>query len=223
MNSKAATNDLENEGKSGKVQEKGETIEHSVDQENAQVQDAEFSLDYTSGLLSQTDDPSTPALTIRSVLLGIIWGFLLSALNIVGSFRDIPLAIPTSLVSIVCYPMGIFLANVLPKKNLIPGYDWSNLNPGPFSVKEHVLVYIIASSAGSKPYGINNVIGQKLLFADKRVNLLNSILWVTITQLLGFGITGLFRRFLVFDSLHSLTYLIRYDLQQCYGLLHYHK
>lgn len=167
------------------------------EENNANKLDTDFSLDFTSGLLSQTDDPSTPALTVRAVFLGLLFGFLLAALNIIGTFRDITLTIPTSLASIICYPIGIFFANVLPPVNLIPGHDWSNLNPGRFSVKEHVLIYIIASSAGGKPYGVNNVVAQKLMFKDDQVNYLNSILWVLATQLVGFGITGLFRRYLV--------------------------
>lgn len=174
----AAEKDLE---MNSKLQEEGDGTAHA--------QDTKFSLDYISALLSQTDDPSTPALTIRSVSLGVLWGFFMAALNIVGTFRDIPLVIPTSLASILTYPMGIFLARILPSHSLI--------NPGPFSIKEHVLVYIIASSAGARPYGINNVIGQKLLFHDTQVTLLNALAWTLVTQLVGFGITGIFRRFLV--------------------------
>lgn len=118
-------------------------------QQDTEKLDADFAIEYTSGLVGIHDDTSTPAFTIRMLFLGILWAVLLSSLNIIGTFRDITLSLPTQLASIMSYPMGIFFAAVLP--------DWRifgmRLNPGPFSVKEHVLVYIIASSAASKPYG----------------------------------------------------------------------
>jgi hypothetical protein len=35
------------------------------------------------------------------------------------------------------------------------------MNPGPFTVKEHVLVSIIASAGGGVAYGVENVVVQK--------------------------------------------------------------
>lgn len=119
---------------------------------------------------------------------------ILASLNIMGAFRDIPLIIPTSLASLISYPIGIFFANTLPNIKLWWGIP---LNPGPFSVKEHVLIYVIANAAGGKPYGLNNVISQRLIFGDRNVHWFNSLLFVFSTQLLGYGISGLYRRFLV--------------------------
>ena len=48
--------------------------------------------------------------------------------------------IPPALVLLMAYPMGVFMASVLPKSTIY-GID---LNPGPFTVKEHALIYIIA-------------------------------------------------------------------------------
>ncbi|KAJ3329788.1 hypothetical protein HDU91_003757, partial [Kappamyces sp. JEL0680] len=47
------------------------------------------------------------------------------------------------------------------------------------------------------PYGMLNVVGQKLFFGDPNVTLFNSLLWVLVTQMTGYGIAGLLRRFLV--------------------------
>lgn len=44
---------------------------------------------------------------------------------------------------------------------------------------------------------MNNVVAQKLIFGDKSIGWLSSIAFVLVTQLLGFGVAGLFRRFLV--------------------------
>lgn len=134
-----------------------------------------------------------PAFTIRAVFLGALWAVLLSSANTYASFRDNPFTLPTNLASILSFPMGIFFAAVLPDISIFG----ARLNPGPFSVKEHVLTYIIAGAAGGKPYGINNVVAQKLIFQDHSVSLLNGLAWVLATQMVGYGLAGLMRRFLV--------------------------
>ena len=53
---------------------------------------------------------------------------------------------------LLSYPMGIFMAKTLPR-----GF----FNPGPFSVKEHVLIYIIANAGAGLAYGVDNVVVQK--------------------------------------------------------------
>lgn len=45
--------------------------------------------------------------------------------------------------------------------------------------------------------GLNNVVAQRLAFGDTSVTLINSLLFVLITQLVGYGLAGLMRRFLV--------------------------
>ncbi len=81
--------------------------------------------------------------------------------------------------------MGVFLAAVLPKKTVF-GVD---LNPGPFSVKEHALIYIFAQSAGTSPYGIDNVVGQKfkLFMGNDTINFWNSLPWIMGTQFIGYA------------------------------------
>jgi hypothetical protein len=68
------------------------------------------------------------------------------------------------------YPMGMLMARVIPK-------HMKFFNPGPFSIKEHVITYIIASSAGGKPYGVDNVIVQysAQFINDRSVNYFNAI------------------------------------------------
>ncbi|KAJ3344443.1 hypothetical protein HDU91_000237, partial [Kappamyces sp. JEL0680] len=102
--------------------------ELGLEEDDVEKQDADFAVDFSGGLVSVADDTNMSAFTVRSVLMGVIWAGVLAALNIIGSFRDIPLSLPTSLASIVSYPMGLFFARFLPK---------GILNPGPFTVKEH--------------------------------------------------------------------------------------
>ncbi|XVE87447.1 hypothetical protein DITRI_Ditri18aG0118200 [Diplodiscus trichospermus] len=70
------------------------------------------------------------------------------------------------------------------------------LNPGPFNVKEHVLVTIFANSGAGNVYAIHLVSVVKV-FYKKRMSFLVALLVVFTTQVLGFGWAGVFRRYLV--------------------------
>ncbi|KAH6579992.1 hypothetical protein BASA61_009980 [Batrachochytrium salamandrivorans] len=114
--------------------------------------DAAYARQYTEGIVPQTDDPSAPSMSVRMIFLGTIFALLLGLMNGIFSFRTNSFAISSNIAAILSYPLGIFFAAVLPR---------GILNPGPFTIKEHVLVYMIAGAAGGAPYGVENVIGQK--------------------------------------------------------------
>ncbi|KAJ3258762.1 hypothetical protein HK103_003356 [Boothiomyces macroporosus] len=164
-----------------------------IDANDTEFQDAVFAKEFRKGLILEEDDRNIPTLTIRSVLIGTVFAILLGFVNIVASFRNNSFVVPVSLVNILAYPIGIFLASVLPNVKLFG----VSLNPGSFSVKEHVIINIVAGAAGGKPYGLNNVIAQRLIFNDHGVNFWNSLAWVLMTQMVGYGIAGLCRPFLV--------------------------
>ncbi|KAH6596736.1 hypothetical protein BASA61_003430 [Batrachochytrium salamandrivorans] len=114
--------------------------------------DAAYARQYTEGIVPQTDDPSAPSMSVRMIFLGTIFALFLGLMNGIFSFRTNSFAISSNIAAILSYPLGIFFAAVLPR---------GILNPGPFTIKEHVLVYMIAGAAGGAPYGVENVIGQK--------------------------------------------------------------
>ncbi|ORY47245.1 OPT superfamily oligopeptide transporter, partial [Rhizoclosmatium globosum] len=142
-------------------------------------------------IVPQTDEPSTPAFTARAVFLGTLWVVLLSFANTALSFRTVAFSVGANIALILSYPMGLFLAAALPRSVPV-------LNPGPFSLKEHVLVYIMAS-CGGVPYGIDNVVAQIMpdLMGNTDISFLSSLGFVLVTQFLGYGLSGLTRRFLV--------------------------
>ncbi|KAJ8331135.1 OPT super [Batrachochytrium dendrobatidis] len=152
--------------------------------------DQQYARQYTQGIVPETDDPSAPSLSIRMIFLGTIWAVFLGLVNGVFSFRTNSFAISSNIAAILSYPIGIFLSKTLPL---------GILNPGPFTIKEHVLVYMIAGAAGGQPYGVENVIGQKFdkFMGDTRITFWNSILFVITTQMIGYGLSGMTRRFLV--------------------------
>jgi hypothetical protein len=81
-------------------------------------------------------------------LLGTFWCIGLAAANAVLAFRTNPFIVQSMLATLLSYPIGILLASILPKKYIGIGKFGFSLNPGPFSIKEHVLISIMGS-AGS--------------------------------------------------------------------------
>lgn len=182
-----------------KVKDEGSNNEDCHSDNDVEEIDQELADQYTYAITPQTDDPQMPALTFRSVFIGVIWAvssflcqvFLASA-NVLFSFRTNSFTVPASLAQLLAYPMGMFMARAIPT-------HWRFLNPGPFSIKEHVMIFIISSSAAGKPYGIDNIVIQygKMFINDDRVNIWNALAWVATSQFVGYGIAGICRRFLV--------------------------
>ncbi|XP_077248497.1 oligopeptide transporter 7-like isoform X2 [Tasmannia lanceolata] len=94
-------------------------------------------------------------------------------------------------------PLGHLMASTITNRVFFKGKRWEfTLNPGPFNVKEHVLITIFANSGAGTVYAIHIVTAVKA-FYKKEITFFVSLLVVLTTQVLGFGWAGIFRRHLV--------------------------
>ncbi|TKY47941.1 Oligopeptide transporter 7 [Spatholobus suberectus] len=144
-----------------------------------------------------TDDPSLPVLTFRMWVLGTLSCVLLSFLNQFFWYRTEPLTITAISAQIAVVPLGQFMAATITTRAFFKGTRWEfTLNPGPFNVKEHVLITIFANSGAGTVYAIHVVTAVKI-FYRKHISFFVSLLVVITTQVLGFGWAGIFRRYLV--------------------------
>ncbi|CAI9110948.1 OLC1v1011058C1 [Oldenlandia corymbosa var. corymbosa] len=144
-----------------------------------------------------TDDPSLPVVTFRMWVLGTLACVLLSFLNQFFWFRREPLSISSISAQIAVVPLGHLMAAAVPKKVFLKGSKWEfTLNPGPFNIKEHVLITIFANSGAANPYSIHIVSAVKV-FYKKTLTFWVALVVVLTTQILGFGWAGIFRRYLV--------------------------
>ncbi|RWR86505.1 oligopeptide transporter 1-like protein [Cinnamomum micranthum f. kanehirae] len=145
-----------------------------------------------------TDDPTMPALTFRTWVLGLISCVLLAFLNQFFGYRQNPLSISSVSAQIIVLPIGKLMAATLPKKSIrFPMTKWSfTLNPGPFTMKEHVLITIFASSGSSSVYAVNIITIVKA-FYHRSLSPWAAFLLSLTTQMLGYSWAGLFRKFLV--------------------------
>ncbi|GMP96772.1 hypothetical protein CsSME_00045270 [Camellia sinensis var. sinensis] len=144
-----------------------------------------------------TDDPSLPVLTFRMWVLGILSCILLSFLNQFFWYRTEPLTITAISAQIAVVPLGQLMAAKITDRVFFKGSQWEfTLNPGPFNVKEHVLITIFANSGAGTVYAIHVVTVVKV-FYKKHITFFVSLIVVITTQVLGFGWAGIFRRYLV--------------------------
>ncbi|CAL5433510.1 unnamed protein product [Camellia sinensis] len=147
-----------------------------------------------------TDDPSLPVLTFRMWVLGILSCILLSFLNQFFWYRTEPLTITAISAQIAVVPLGQLMAAKITDRVFLKGSRWEfTLNPGPFNVKEHVLITIFANSGAGTVYAIHVVTVVKV-FYKKHITFFVSLIVVITTQVLGFGWAGIFRRYLVEPS-----------------------
>ncbi|EPS60258.1 hypothetical protein M569_14546, partial [Genlisea aurea] len=147
--------------------------------------------------VSTSDDASIPVLTFRMWFLGTVSCVLLSFLNQFFWYRTEPLSITAISAQIAVVPLGRLMAARLPARVFFRNTGWEfTLNPGPFNVKEHVLITIFANSGAGTVYAIHVVTAVKV-FYRKHINFFVSLVVVITTQVLGFGWAGIFRRYLV--------------------------
>ncbi|KAJ3500601.1 hypothetical protein NLJ89_g9722 [Agrocybe chaxingu] len=163
------------------------------------------------------DDPEMPASTFRAWILGLFWAILISGMNQFFYFRYPSVAIGGLVAQLLVFPIGRAWVRLCPSVTVFG----VQMNPGPFTIKEHVLVTIMASVGAQSAYATDIVAVQRVYYNQAWSFAYNWML-VMSTQLIGFSMGGIARRFLVappsmiwpntlvscalFNTLHSQTY-----------------
>ncbi|TFY51053.1 hypothetical protein EVG20_g11190 [Dentipellis fragilis] len=153
--------------------------------------------------VSNIDDPEMPAMTLRMWVVGLLLCMTGSAMNVFFNFRaPAPSVVPLMLL-LVAHPLGKLAAFSLPitvyrLPRFLGSYEFS-LNPGPWNIKEHVLVFIMANVAIGPPYALNAIVVSEVYY-HYDMGFWFSVVLVLATQATGFGLAGLCRRFLVWPA-----------------------
>lgn len=134
-----------------------------------------------------TDDPYLPVMTFRMWVLGITSCICLMFFNTFFSYRTQPLSVAATFAQILALPLGRFMAAVLPTTYYtlpVLGSRFT-LNPGPFNIKEHVLITIFANAGvsfgGGDAYSVG-VINIIKAFYKKNIHFIAAFLIVITTQ-----------------------------------------
>ncbi|KAF8922798.1 hypothetical protein BGZ58_003773, partial [Dissophora ornata] len=143
-----------------------------------------------------TDDPLMPCNTFRMWFLGLIFTAIISFVNQFFYLRQTQISIGYSVVALISLPIGHLMAALLPTSqfNLL-GWRFS-LNPGPFSIKEHVLIGTMTACNTGTAYAVDIVILQKVFYGSEKP-FIAGLLLVLTTQITGFALAGALRKVLI--------------------------
>ncbi|KAG0627537.1 hypothetical protein M758_2G209300 [Ceratodon purpureus] len=169
-----------------------------VEEEPESIKEHEALIEEVKLTVPETDDPSIPTLTFRTWTLGIILCAFLSFVNQFFKFRTSPIAISAIAGQMASLYLGRAMAATLPDKTFLG----VRINPGPFNIKEHVLITVFAHAGGnikeSTARAIETITLIKLpAFFNRDMPLTAAILFTVSTQILGYGWAGLLRKYLV--------------------------
>ncbi|CAG8570722.1 22811_t:CDS:10 [Cetraspora pellucida] len=172
----------------GKIHDPEKNCEKKLD-ENSQIP-------MIAAAVSTRDNPMLPCLTFRFWVLSSFFTILGATLSEFYYFRPNGGVYSMFFVLLVSYILGIWMEKVLPTRKF-QFKNWKfSLNPGPFNVKEHVCIFVAAGAGGGSAYA-TDIIAIQDLFYNTKVNFLNGFMLLMSTQILGYGLAGFLRKFLV--------------------------
>ncbi|KAI8391718.1 OPT family small oligopeptide transporter [Radiomyces spectabilis] len=175
------------------VDENYQPSEKSVEDQKHFVHESEQDIDIkvVNELASLEDDPTLPCLTVRALVVGSLLACLSASVYQLMLFKPVGLPLTNTFMLMVAYVVCHAWAR------LLPSGGW--LNPGPFNVKEHTCIYVLVSSANTSAYATYILSAQELYYNDTP-NAAGSIFLLFATQLVGYGIAGQLRPFLVYPA-----------------------
>ncbi|GAA6024567.1 hypothetical protein JCM11491_002702 [Sporobolomyces phaffii] len=183
----------------------GDYVPYRVEPEYEEEEDSPYPEVRAS--VSNIDDPEMPVLTFRVWTLGLFFCIVISALNSFFILRyPAPLISPV-LTQILSYPLGKLFARFIPI-NTLRTPRWAqkigfpeelSFNPGPFNIKEHTLIVMMANVSTAPATGITFSLASDKYYGIRQGPGFD-ILLVLTSQMIGFGTAGLCRRFLVWPA-----------------------
>lgn len=151
------------------------SIMHVEEEEESPVKEVELTV-------PKTDDPTLPVVTFRMWVLGITACVLLSFVNQFFWYRKQPLSVSSIAAQIAVVPLGHLMARTITERVFFEGSSWQfTLNPGPFNVKEHVLITIFANSGAGSVYATHILSAVKLIY-KRKLDFLPAMLLMITTQ-----------------------------------------
>lgn len=144
-------------------------------------------------------DEEMPANTIRAWTLGLLLSVFGAGINTLFSLRAPAIGVGTIVAQLIAFFVGNAWAKFLPNRQFNTfGLKW-NINPGPFNVKEHSIIVVMAGVSFGTAYATDIILAQ-VAFYKQDFGVGFQLLLVLTTQSLGYGIAGLLRKFLVYPA-----------------------
>ncbi|CAN8097398.1 unnamed protein product [Discula destructiva] len=144
-------------------------------------------------------DIDAPCNTVRAWTIGMFLVIIGASMNTLFSLRSPSIGLGALIAQIIAWPLGHGWAKVMPSKQFNTfGLRWS-LNPGPFNIKEHSIIVVMASVSFSVAYATDIILAQKV-FYKQDFGIGWQFMLTISTQSLGYGIAGVMRKFLVYPA-----------------------
>ncbi|GKZ55771.1 hypothetical protein AnigIFM49718_000937 [Aspergillus niger] len=147
-----------------------------------------------------TDDPTLPCNTFRAWFLTTIFVMVFAAVNQFFSLRYPSLTVQYVVAQLLVFPIGRGWER-LPRWRVPLGRLSFDLNPGPFSIKEHAFITICVNISASIAYASSSLVAIVMpQYWGKDYGAGFSFLYLLTSQMMGFGLAGMCRRWLVYPA-----------------------
>ncbi|OWB79122.1 hypothetical protein B5S32_g3334 [[Candida] boidinii] len=140
-----------------------------------------------------------PCITFRYFILSILFVIPGAFMDTANSYRTTSAPYSILFVQFLAYPFGKWLAKVLPKKKInIFGLFSFDLNPGPWSIKESVMVTLTAASGATGNQGTVGLSLAEVYYGEKispfvAIPFMWAIVWT------GYSFGAIARNFVLYD------------------------
>ncbi|SAL98480.1 hypothetical protein [Absidia glauca] len=158
---------------------------------HANDEEEDSPIEEVRSVVPNTDDPTLPVYTFRMWFLGIVFTGVLGFVNQFFWYRKNAMTISTLVVQLLSFPLGKLMEKTIPSSRFF--------NPGPFNMKEHVLITTMSNCASQTAYAIDILTIQKLFYLQD-MGWGGGILLIWTTQFLGYGMAGVLRPYLVYPA-----------------------
>ncbi|KAI8072450.1 OPT oligopeptide transporter protein-domain-containing protein [Gongronella butleri] len=142
-------------------------------------------------IVGTTDDTTLNAFTFRAVLLSALMAALGASVAQLMYFKPVGTALSNTFVLMISYVVLTLWAKYLPSGG------W--LNPHPFNHKEFACIYVAVNAANTSAYA-TYILSAQALYYNAQPSEAGAFFLILATQMVGYGIAGQLRRFLVFPA-----------------------
>ncbi|RUS28429.1 hypothetical protein BC938DRAFT_481898 [Jimgerdemannia flammicorona] len=175
-----------------------------------------------AAVVSNKDDPTLPIITFRFWVLSTLFTIMGASLSQFYFFRQNGPGYSILFVQLASWSLGKLMARWLPERQFnLFGWRFS-FNPGPFNVKEHVIIaplwlivfydistwntssveslsdiYSLAASTGGTSAYATDILTIQDLFYGQRIGPLGGIMLLITSQSLGYALAGICQKYLV--------------------------
>jgi OPT family oligopeptide transporter len=165
--------------------------------------------------LDVTDDPTLNPFTFRAFFLGIGLSAFGAVIAEIFYFKPQPMPVNTVFLEIIGFILGE-ITTFIPRWGPIGRL----LNPGPFNIKEHVFMTIMASSSAVCALGTEQLAAQSLYY-NEAPNAGSAIFMLLASQMLGYGFLGVMRKVFVYPT--KMLWPSQLPLASLFQALHLNK